>query len=96
MRSNLELGLQEKLRIRRGRFCGTTRFWALPVYTYIVVRCLGMNGYIGAAIILLLLAHSEGLVWPLTQTSWDVLAHLFWRGVLSLKFLVSMNGVRAV
>ena len=29
-----------------------------------------MNGYIGAAIILLLLEHIEGLVWPLTQTSW--------------------------
>ena len=26
----------------------------------------------------------------------DVLAHLFWGGVLSLEFLVSMNGVRAV
>ena len=26
----------------------------------------------------------------------DVLAHLFWRGVLTLKFLVSMNGARAM
>ena len=32
------------------RFCGTNRFWTLPVLTYIVVRSLGMNG----------------LVWPLT------------------------------
>ena len=29
-----------------------TRFWALPVFTHIVVRCLEMNGCIGADIIL--------------------------------------------
>ena len=40
------------------RFCGTTRFWALPAFTYIVVRSPRMNGCMGADIILqLLCAH---------------------------------------
>ena len=25
------------------RFCGTTRFWALSIFTYIVAHSLGMN-----------------------------------------------------
>ena len=53
---------------------------------------------IGAGIILFMPAHSEDLVWPLTPTSWRRVAvrYLFWGGVLTLKFLVSMNGVRAM
>ena len=45
-----------------------------------------------------MLAQSEGFLQPLTQTSWGRFdaRYLFWRGVLSLKFLASMNGVRAV
>mmetsp|Transcript_61921 Transcript_61921/g.164550 ORF Transcript_61921/g.164550 Transcript_61921/m.164550 type:complete len:2073 (-) Transcript_61921:147-6365(-) len=97
------------------RFCATTCVWALPVFTYIIVRSLEMNGgtddemqgalfchytvcCIGAGIILFLPAHSEDLVWPLTPTSWGRFAvrYLFWGGVLALKFLVSMNGVRAM
>ena len=38
--------------------------FALPI----VIRRLGMNVCMNADIILLLFAHSEGLVWPLTQT----------------------------
>ena len=68
------LGLQNKLWI-------TTRFWALPVFTCIVIRSLGMK----SRIIFLLLAHKEGLVWTLTQTSWRRLdaLYLFWSGHVS-------------
>ena len=53
---------------------------------------------IGAGIIVFMLAHSENFVWPLTPTSWRRFAvrYLFWGGVLTLKFLVSINGVRAM
>ena len=65
--------------------------WQRPTSSY----AISVNGYRSAAVILLLLAHSEGPIWPLTQTSWCDLAHSA-AGVLSLSFLVSMNGVRAV
>ena len=65
--------------------CDTTRSWALPVFTHIVVHSLGMNGCTDVDIILHLLAHSEGLVWPLTQTS----RGRFSRQVRALKFGVS-------
>ena len=48
--------------------CDTTRFWALPVFTHIVVQSR-MNGCTDVDIILHLLAHSEGLLCPLKQTS---------------------------
>ena len=53
---------------------------------------------IGAGIIVFMPAHSEDLVWHLTPTSWRLFAvrYLFWGGVLTLKFLVSMNGVRTM
>ena len=54
---------------------GTNRFWALPVPTYTAVCRVGMDDRMSADSSLLLLAHSEGLVWPLTQTSWCDFAH---------------------
>ena len=71
------------------RFCDTTRFWTLPVFTCIVVRSLGMHGYIGADIILLLPGHIEGLVWPLTQTSWGC----FGAPLLEKRFVTEVSSV---
>ena len=52
------------------RFCSTTRFCALPKFTYIVVHSLRMND-----IILLLLAHSGVLFGPSHRHLVDVLTH---------------------
>ena len=90
MRSQPDLGLQEKTADTRGlHFVSAAPLVSGPVFTCIVVRSLGMNGYIVADIVLLLPEHSEGLVWPLTQTSWG----RFGTPLLERR---SMNGVRAV
>ena len=57
------------------RLCCITRLWALPVLTYIVVRSLGMKRCVSADTLLILVAHGEVLVWPLTQTSCGRLTH---------------------
>ena len=57
------------------RFCRTARFWALPVFTYIVARSLGMKGCIGADIILFCLRTVRVLFGPLHRHLGDVLTH---------------------
>ena len=66
----------------------TTRFWALPVFTCIVIRSLGMKSCTVLDIILHLLPHSESCSAPHT----DILGTF---GASSLN-LVSMSGVQAV
>ena len=91
---------------------GTENEMEGALFCHYTVCCIGALGFkrffvcivcvvsvgTGAGIILFMPAHSEDLVWPLTPTSWRRFAvrYLFWGGVLTLKFLVSMNGVRAM
>ena len=46
----------DAMRASLAALCGTTRFWSLPVLTYIVVRSLRMNGCMSAVFIPLLFA----------------------------------------
>ena len=69
------------------RFCGTTCFWVLPVFTYIAGRSLGMNCCMGADIILQMPCAQRG---SRLAPHPDILGRFFGTEVSCV------NGVRAV